>query len=389
MDENKFHESKEVKWESVNHDEGEIKFTNKRKTARFMIFFKGLAFVLIAAISGGISADYIVSKKYSDKVYTPNNQTSIKNNTESSGSTANSIPMNSINKVAEAVGPAIVGISNKSQGEFGLQDSSGSGIIFNSNGYIVTNYHVIENSNNVTVKLSSGKILTASIVGTDERSDLAVIKIAAKNLPVAKFGDSSKVRVGDVAIAIGNPLGEEFAGSVTAGIISALNRKIQYGGSVYKVLQTDAAINPGNSGGALCNELGEVIGINSLKIGESQNVEGMGFAISINEAKDIINSLMNYGKVSRPSLGIYGQYVISKEKNIEGVYVEEVISGSGAAAAGVRPTDIIVGLDKRKVTKFEDLSDILDKHKIGDVIECEIWRSGKIIKTNITLSEMK
>jgi serine protease Do len=297
--------------------------------------------------------------------------------------------MNSINKVAEAVGPAIVGISNKSQGEFGLEDSSGSGVIFNSNGYIVTNYHVIENSNNVTVKLSSGKILTASIVGTDERSDLAVIKIAAKNLPVAKFGDSSKVRVGDVAIAIGNPLGEEFAGSVTAGIISALNRKIQYGGSVYKVLQTDAAINPGNSGGALCNELGEVIGINSLKIGESQNVEGMGFAISINEAKDIINSLMNYGKVSRPSLGIYGQYVISKEKNIEGVYVEEVISGSGAAAAGVRPTDIIVGLDKRKVTKFEDLSDILDKHKIGDVIECEIWRSGKIIKTNITLSEMK
>lgn len=390
MDDNKLGEVKDVKWKNIDGGEGKIKFRNRKNRGKLRNFIKGVAFIIIAAVSGGISGAYVIDKKYSNKTYTPNNQSLIEPKEEGAQTKTGDTTKNAITKVAETVGPAVVGISNRSEGFFGSQDiGSGSGIIFDSNGYIATNNHVIEGAAKVTVKLSSGKTLDATIVGSDPRSDLAVIKVEAQNLPTAKFGDSSKVKVGDTAIAIGNPLGEEFAGSVTSGIVSALNRRIQYGGTIYKVLQTDAAINPGNSGGPLCNELGEVIGINSLKIGTEQNAEGMGFAISINEAKSIIKSLMDYGKVSRPFLGIYGQSVVSEKNNIQGVYVREVIAGSGAAAAGVKPTDIILELDKKKVTKFEDLSDILDKHKIGDSVVCKIWRSGKTMEINITLSEVK
>lgn len=384
MDDNRYDSVKDVNWKSISSDEGKIKFINSRRRSNIKKIVKLCSFVLIAAVSGGISGAYVINKKYSNKAYTPSNQ-SIESKTKTED-----MSKNVITKVAETVGPTVVGISNKSEGFFGLQDAgSGSGIIIDSNGYIITNYHVIEGADKVTVKLSSGKILNATLSGADQRSDLAVIKVDARNLPVAKFGDSSKVKVGDTAIAIGNPLGEEFAGSVTAGIISALNRRIQYNGAIYKVLQTDAAINPGNSGGPLCNEAGEVIGINSLKLGSKLNAEGMGFAISINEAKNIMESLMNYGKVSRPYLGIYGESVVSEDNKVEGIYIQEVVLGSGAAAAGLKPTDIILELDKKKVNKFTDLAEILDKHKVGDSVQCKIWRNGKTIETNIVLSEMK
>ncbi len=188
-----------------------------------------------------------------------------------------------------------------------------------------------------------------------------------------------------MAIAIGNPLGEEFAGTVTAGIVSAVNRKIHYAGALYKLIQTDAAINPGNSGGALCNDAGEIIGINSLK----EKAEGIGFAISINEAKDIIKSLMDYGKVSRPYLGVSGETISSEQTRVSGVYVTEVVQGSGAAAAGIKPTDIIVELDGKKVTKWDDLGEIVGSHKIGDTVKVKILRNDKYKEVNIKLSEMK
>ncbi|MCT8977495.1 trypsin-like peptidase domain-containing protein [Clostridium sp. CX1] len=389
MDDNRLDEVKDVRWESAECSKGEINFTSRRRKSRIKKLLNGLVFVLIAAISGGASGAYVISKKYPNN-YSSINQPSLEPKKEVNKVETADIPKNAITKVAEVVGPTVVGISNRAEGFFGLQDlGGGSGIIFDSNGYIVTNNHVVEGAAKVTVKLSSGKTLPATIVGTDSRSDLAVIKVDAQNLPTAKLGDSSKVKVGDIAIAIGNPLGEEFSGSVTAGIVSALNRRIQYAGAIYKVLQTDAAINPGNSGGPLCNEAGEIIGINSLKMGSDQNAEGMGFAISINEAKDIIKSLMDYGKVARPFLGIYGQGVVSEKNNIKGIYVREVVQGSGAALAGVKPTDIILELDGKKVTKFEDLADILDKHKIGDLVVCKIWRSGETIEVNITLSDVR
>lgn len=385
MDEFKSNEVKDVRWESIGSEDVNIKFRKNKRPISIRGFFKVVALILIAAITGGLSGAYVI-KKY-NKSNTNNYQSSnlSQNNTSSVES-----PKNAINKVAEAVGPAVVGINNKGENFWGtVNQGSGSGIIFDPNGYIVTNYHVVQGASKVYVKLSSGKVFEAKLVGYDARSDLAVIKINANNLPTAKFGDSSKVRVGDMAIAIGNPLGEEFAGSVTAGIVSAVNRKMQYEGSIYNVLQTDAAINPGNSGGALCNENGEVIGINSLKIGAEANAEGMGFAITINEAKGIIDSLMNYGKVKRPALGVLGQSVSSRDGKIQGFYVNEVVPGSGAAIAGVKPTDIITEVDNTKVTSFEDLAAILDKHKIGDSVPCKIWRDGSTIQAKIKLSEMK
>lgn len=375
---------KDVAWESVEDRQcGEIKFRKQKSRVRGI--FKLIALVVIAAISGSVSSIYIVNKRYSEITNINENNLNNKNtisNTE--------IQSNAIGRVAEMVGPAVVGITKSTLND--VNKSTGSGIILDPNGYIVTNYHVIEGADQINVKLANSvKSLKAKFIGSDSTSDLAVIKIEAKNLPTAKFGDSSKVRVGDIAIAIGNPIGEEFAGSVTAGIISALNRKIQYGGSVYKVLQTDAAINPGNSGGALCNEIGEVIGINSLKLGGSiqQNIEGIGFAIASNEASDIVEQIMKYGRVARPRIGIYGRDAISeKNDNIKGVYVQEVIKDSGAAVAGIRPTDIIIELDGKKITSFQELLAITEKHKIGDVVKCKIWRNGNTIDVTITLSDI-
>lgn len=378
---------KDVAWESVEDRQcGEIKFRKQKSRVRGI--FKLIALVVIAAISGSVSSIYIVNKRYSEIININENNLNNKNtisNTE--------IQSNAIGRVAEVVGPAVVGITKSTKGTLnGVNKSTGSGIILDPNGYIVTNYHVIEGADQINVKLANSvKSLKAKFIGSDSTSDLAVIKIEAKNLPTAKFGDSSKVRVGDIAIAIGNPIGEEFAGSVTAGIISALNRKIQYGGSVYKVLQTDAAINPGNSGGALCNAIGEVIGINSLKLGGSiqQNIEGIGFAIASNEASDIVEQIMKYGRVARPRIGIYGRDAISeKNDNIKGVYVQEVIKNSGADVAGIRPTDIIIELDGKKITSFQELLAITEKHKIGDVVKCKIWRNGNTIDVTITLSDI-
>lgn len=382
----------DASWQDINEVKcGEIKF--RKRQNKINSFIKGIAFILIALISGAISSNYIIEKKYSG---------AIKNRAETEAGENIQIGLmtpdskdyrNEIAKVSENVGPTVVGII-RSDTENYIEGTGGiaSGIIFEPNGYIVTNYHVIEGSKNIFVKLSNGRsYLKAKLIGIDPTSDLAIIKIDATNLPIAKFGDSSKVQVGDIAIAIGNPLGEDFAGTVTAGIISARNRKIRLGGTVYKVLQTDAAINPGNSGGALCNINGEVIGINSLKLGDGQfqNVEGMGFAISINEARDIIDQIMKFGRVSRPRIGIYGRDAISVDNSgVKGVYVSEVIQGSGADKAGIKPTDIIVQINGEPINKFEEMMEVIEKHKIGDIIKCKIWRSGNNIDLDIVLSDI-
>lgn len=396
-------EIKDVPWTQVTQD-GEIKFRRNNKRRRVKGFFKGMALVMVAAVTGGVTSAYIVNRKYSalQAQYNQNNQSLF----EQSSTKSTSIPKNNITKVAEIVGPTVVGISNNAENFFGksVTQADGSGIIFDKRGYIVTNYHVIEGADNVSVKLAnSSKPLQAKFVGADPSRDIAVIKIDAQNLPVAKFGDSSKVSVGDEAIAIGNPLGEDFAGSVTAGIISAVNRQIsmrddQTGQTtLYKVLQTDAAINPGNSGGALCNEAGEIIGINSLKIGSQYNAEGMGFAITINEAKTIIQKIMNGDKsgtknttVSQAVLGITGGTAVPEEtEGVKGVYVAEVMQGMGAAAAGIKAADIIVEADKTKIETMEQLKAVLSKHKPGDSIACKVWRDGKVLSVNVILSENK
>jgi serine protease Do len=235
---------------------------------------------------------------------------------------------------------------------------------------------VVESADAMTVILINGKELEATLVGRDPQTDLAVIKVDPANLSVAELGDSSKLKVGELAVAIGSPMGTEYAGSVTAGIISGLNRKVSVGDNTIKLIQTDAAINPGNSGGALVNSEGKVIGINTIKLAET-TVEGMGFAIPINVAKPIIQDLINNKKISRPYLGIQGM-TLSKEtaeqnKLPQGVYVSDVVPYSGADRAGIKRGDIITMLDGKKVLTIEELIAEIKKHKVGDIVKLEVF----------------
>lgn len=377
-----------------NSWESGVKFVEERRPKRILRFLSTILIVFFSASIGGILGGYYVKKNYIDTYSSSNIQSSSANNVNNLNTKTETVnlPKNAITKVAEVVGPAVVGVSNnvRTWGGGTTPQGSGSGIIFDKEGYIVTNDHVIDGASSVTVTLSGGRKVTARIIGSDPKTDLAVLKIDVKNLPAAKFGDSSKVRVGDTAIAIGNPLGEEFAGSVTAGVVSALNRSMTVDGRTYKVIQTDAAINGGNSGGALVNEAGEVIGINSLKI---SSAEGMGFAISINEAKPIIESLMKNGYVSRPYLGI--SYIFLDKELAEeygtpvGVGIKEVIMGSSAESAGLKPGDVIVSFDAQDLKKEEDLSKILEKHKVGDEVGLKVWRDGKNIDIRLKIGDSK
>jgi len=297
--------------------------------------------------------------------------------------------------IAEKVGPTVVGIINK--GTFFQQDinqGSGSGIIINADGHIVTNEHVISGASSISVILNDGKEYPATIVGSDVRTDIAVIKVdVGKDLPFAIFGDSSDLKTGESVIAIGNPLGQEFAGTVTKGVISALNRTVDIDGKQLNLIQTDAAINPGNSGGALVNSYGEVIGINSVKIMTS-NVEGMGFAIPINEVKPVVSDLMENGYVKgRPIIGISGREItddMSKIYNYPvGVYVISVSPFSGAERAGILAGDVVVKVEGQDVKTIADINKIRDDHKVGDKLSFEISRPTGNVTLSVELGEDK
>jgi len=317
---------------------------------------------------------------------------------------------NSVSDIAEKVGPSVVGIrvTATSEGIFGLQQSSGegSGIIYTQNGYIITNYHVIQR----TVDTSSKKVANgakievilpsavdepyeAQVVGYDSKTDLAVIKIEASNLPAVELGDSDKVKVGEMAIAIGNPGGLELLGSVTLGIISGVNRSIEAeNGKQMKLIQTDVAINPGNSGGALVNSQGYVIGINSIKI-VADGYEGIGFAIPSNTVKEIADSLINYKYVKgRTLLGVsidqrYNEQVAKQNNLPAGVYVQDVTLFSGAYKAGIKAGDIITKFAGQSVKSYNDLDEIKSSYKPGDTVEVEIYRNGKTQTVQVTLDE--
>ncbi|MCY6960326.1 S1C family serine protease [Clostridium brassicae] len=380
---------KDVAWENVeNNKGGTINFRRKKNKMRMVL--KAVSVILIAAVSGAVTSLYIVNKRYPQMPDVT--QTKNLSDKKIAASANEEHTNNVITKVADSVGPAVVGISGNIQNSpKSVNKSMGSGVIFDANGYIVTSYNNIQGAGEINVKLANyGKELKAQIVGGDVTSDLAVIKINAKNLPVIKFGDSSKVRVGDLAIAIGNSVDEEFTGYVTAGIISSLNRKVKGVNSYYRILQTDADINPANSGGALCNEQGEVIGINSIKIGKnrSKEIEGVGFAVPSNEAKEILNQIVKYGSCVKPSIGIRGKHVVLDNKsNVKGIYVQEVAKKSGAEVAGIRPTDILLEIDNQKLNEYKDFTQIIEKHKIGDSIKCKVWRSGNTMDVNVVIGD--
>jgi serine protease Do len=302
----------------------------------------------------------------------------------------------SVVDIAKKAGPAVVGVLSKMQtpsffGAMQEQEGSGSGIVIQSDGYIITNNHVIDGAASVSVVLSNGKEYEAKVVGKDNKTDLAVIKIDEKDLPTAELGQSAALEVGELAVAIGNPLGQEFAGSVTAGVISALNRTMNVDGRQYTLIQTDAAINPGNSGGALVNKYGQVVGINTVKIGAS-GYEGMGFAIPIDIAMPIINELLESGYVKgRPVIGVSLREIneqMSKRYNLPvGLYVLEVSEFSGAEKAGVKISDIITKADGQEVKTVEELNKLRDMHKAEESITLTVIREDRVMTIAIVLGE--
>ncbi|MDO4282211.1 MAG: trypsin-like peptidase domain-containing protein [Clostridia bacterium] len=301
--------------------------------------------------------------------------------------------------IAEKAMPSIVGIKVNSlvQSTFGgihEASSEGSGIIYSEDGYIITNYHVIESAiNNSSASVyvtfyNSEEDIEAEIVGGDEVTDLAVLKIEKDGLIAAEFGNSSDLKVGELAVAIGNPLGEEFASTVTVGYVSALNRKVTTDGRTYKLIQTDAAINSGNSGGALVNSEGKVIGINSVKVSLT-GVEGLGFAIPSDDALPIIKELIENKKIVRPYIGLAGINItsaVADRNNLrEGVYVDKVYNNTPAQKAGIQRGDIIVSIDGVEITTMEELNEIKNSKNIGDTVELGIYRAGREEKVTIVL----
>lgn len=269
---------------------------------------------------------------------------------------------------------------------------AGSGVILSKDGYIVTNNHVVNGANKITVRTRDGKSYTAKLIGKDSQSDLAILKIDATGLNPAVLGDSGKLEVGDTAIAIGNPLGE-LGGTVTAGIISALDRDITVEGESMKLLQTNAAINSGNSGGGLFNAKGELIGIVNAKTSGS-GIEGLGFAIPINDAKEVIEELMKNGYVAdRPSLGVslvdIDDEMSAFRAGVEdaGTYISSVKDGSAAEAAGLKVRDKIISIDGKEINSASEAVSVIHSHKAGDKVTIVVERDGKKVSVKVTLKE--
>ncbi len=276
-----------------------------------------------------------------------------------------------------------------------ISEGAGSGVIIRSDGYIVTNNHVIDGAGKITVRLRDGKTYEAKLVGTDEKTDVALLKIEASGLTAASFGDSATLRVGETAIAIGNPLGQ-LGGTVTAGIISALDRAIKIDGRTMNLMQTDAAINPGNSGGGLFNDRAELIGIVAAK-SSGVEIEGLGFAIPVNDVKTVIEQLISYGYVKgRVDLGMSfmdanylstgSSYVVFGNWNT-GAYVETVTAGSNAEKAGFRAGDRIVAIDDTKVSSSEQITQIMEQYQVGDTVTFTVSRNGQAGKLTLQLAE--
>ena len=297
----------------------------------------------------------------------------------------------SLQEIYRKVSPSVVSIT-ASQAD---GSSYGSGIVMSQSGYIITNCHVVDDAYHLTVTLSDERVYDAQLVGKDSASDLAVLHIDGENLTAAEFGDSSPAQVGDAVAAIGDPLGIKLRGTMTEGIISAINRNLTIQGRTLTLIQTTAALNEGNSGGPLINCYGQVIGINTAKIGgysSGTGVEGLGFAIPIHVAKEVIDQLIETGYVpGRPSLGVeitvpdlqYRLYF-----NVpDGLYVTDVDEGSNAWSAGLRSGDVILSVSGYRVTSEDDLTAALGGFSVGDTVNLILYRSGRQLTADVILQE--
>lgn len=279
----------------------------------------------------------------------------------------------------------------------GTGSNTGTGVIFSRDGYIVTNAHVIDGGVSISVQLTDNRIFPAKIIGSDEITDLAVLYIEAKDLSPAQFGNSESLRVGDTVVAIGDPLGVEFRGTYTDGIISAINRNVNMDGRNMTLIQTNAALNSGNSGGPLINCYGQVIGINTMKIGTFTNrsgVEGIGFAIPSATVKDVVDQLIHQGYVSgRPDIGLHGDTLSTFYQHYyrlpAGLYVTDVEIGSDAHKKGIEQGDIIISVDDTRITSMDELKSYLYNCEVGQNVNVIVYRSGQQYKVQLTLHEDK
>jgi S1-C subfamily serine protease len=316
-----------------------------------------------------------------------------------------------VRDVAQKIKPAVVQITNEqtqvdmyTQQPFTVPAGVGSGIIYDNQGHILTNDHVVEGAQTLLVSLPDGRTFKAKLIGADPMTDLAVVQISGSNLPVAEIGDSGQLQVGDWVVAIGNALALPGGPTVSAGVVSALGRTVQEPGTnstssgpfLFDVIQTDAPINPGNSGGPLVNLAGQVVGINTLVAGQAEpgvQAQGIGFAISMAAAKPVADQLVATGKVVHPEMGI--QYVplnpaIAYQLSIqqtEGVVVADVVAGSPAEAAGLQPKDVITAIDSTPLKSDSDLAQIVSAHKPGDQVALTVLRGNQQMTMKVTLGE--
>lgn len=375
--------------------------------------------IFIPFISGVVGATLVIGVAFgvpnirkSLVTYNPSNSTNYNTSDISNTGVVDFVSLKDYSDTAvfaaSKVLPSIVGIkveytvtSNFMRGMSQLAQAEGSGIIISNDGYILTNNHIINSSDSsvyyevskatkVYVYLYNDETpYEATIVGTDEETDLAVIKIEKADLTPAELGDSNSVKIGEFAMAIGNPLGMQS--SVTSGIVSAVNRNVtSEDGTTYNLIQTDAAINSGNSGGALINAEGKVIGINTLKLSGS-GIEGMGFAIPINDTIDIYKQLIEKGKVLRPYIGIGGvelDEVSAKHYDLPtGIYIKEINSNSPASSSDLKTGDVITAIDGIEVSTMDELNDIKNKKNIGDEITLDVYRNKETKQIKIKLGE--
>ncbi|MBP3625300.1 MAG: trypsin-like peptidase domain-containing protein [Peptococcaceae bacterium] len=365
-----------------------------KKNGFAVIVATGLICSIVGGSIGGVVGANIAQSKYEEMNYTQSDtdrDTAIQ-------LVGNQSEISPVIAIAKKVMPSVVGVHTYGTYSYwgrqitNMELGSGSGVIYSEDGYIITNYHVIEDATSVVVTLSDEQEYEAVIIGADEASDLAVLKIdAGRKLPAAEFGNSSELQIGELVVAIGNPLG--YDNTVTDGIVSGLNRQLSDYTDEMTLIQTNAAINSGNSGGALVNGRGEVIGINSAKLVAS-NAEGMGFALSIDEVKPLVEQLITQGHVSRPYMGVTidSQYQVDEEtaERYEipmGIMIYEVAENSPAKRAGLRAGDIIYKVNDTLIQSFDDLSELIDSSQVGDTLRVLANRDGKKVVCDVVLGD--
>ena len=288
---------------------------------------------------------------------------------------------------------SVVSISCEGYGS----SSTGTGVVLTADGYIVTNAHVVDGAGSIDVLLTDDRVFSAELIGRDEVSDLAVLQVQAADLIPAQFGDSTQLRIGDTVAAIGDPLGVKYRGTYTDGIVSAINRDVDMDGRTMTLIQTNAALNSGNSGGPLINCYGQVIGINTMKIGaftDSAGVEGIGFAIPSTTVKDIVDQLIHQGYVSgRPTLGIEGETLSSFYQHYyrlpAGLYITSVAPGSDAEVKGIEHGDMLLSVDDYRIVSMDELKSVLYDREVGETVKVVIYRSGQQYRLELTLGENK